>query len=287
MEKIPDVLIEYILERLGVKYLVRFTTVLKQWNSMIKSTYFASTHLIRAQSRNPLILLGGCSYYESSRSASYSYLRTLELLGCPISKKIHTIPKPKTCLAMTRSCDGLVCVYDFQKELYVINPATRWCRSLPRAKFQQINRIRENLNRKSKRSCLGFGKDTMTNKYKMMRGFEFTTNAWRHVIGSPHRICDDFKSEPVYLDGSLHWFTVKVKGETKIVYFDLHTEVFHVMSEIPIAHASPSRIIMWSLNNRLCVLEKKINSQVIWSLNSHNVWEKTYSITLNQSCANL
>ncbi|XP_024012935.1 F-box/LRR-repeat/kelch-repeat protein At1g09650 [Eutrema salsugineum] len=125
---------------------------------------------------------------------------------------------------MTRSCDGLVCVYDFQKELYVINPATRWCRSLPRAKFQQINRIRENLN---------------------------------------------------------------IKGETKIVYFDLHTEVFHVMSEIPIAHASPSRIIMWSLNNRLCVLEKKINSQVIWSLNSHNVWEKTYSITLNQSCANL
>ncbi|XP_024012936.1 F-box protein At2g34280 [Eutrema salsugineum] len=167
MEKIPDVLIEEILERLGVKSLVRFTCVSKQWNSMIKSTYFASTHLIRAQSRNPDILLGGCSLYESPRSASYSYLRTLEL-GCLISKKIHTIPKPKTCLAMTGSCDGLVCVYDFQIKIYVINPATRWCRSLPRANFQQINRIRENLTGCYARNCLGFGKDTVTNKYKMV-----------------------------------------------------------------------------------------------------------------------
>lgn len=103
--------------------------------------------------------------------------------------------------------------------------------------------------------------------------FEFTTNTWRHVTGSPHRICDDnFNCGPLYLDGSLHWFTVQVDGKTMITYFDVHTEVFQVMPEIPIVHASPQDIIMCSLNNLLCISEKKINRQDIWSLNSHKVW---------------
>lgn len=50
------------------------------------------------------------------------------------------------------------------------------------------------------------------------------------------------------------------------------------MSEIPIAHADSGRTDMCSLNNHLCLSEKKSNSQEIWSLNSHKVWEKTYSI---------
>lgn len=140
MEQLPDVLIEDVLERLGRKSLVKFTSVSKQWNSMIKSPCFASRHLIRAQTPNPDILL--VKLHESQ----YSYLRTLELRHSVLNE-IDVTPKTRRCrLAITGSCDGLVCVYDFRKEMYLFNPATRWSRSLPRAKYQQINRIRQNLD---------------------------------------------------------------------------------------------------------------------------------------------
>lgn len=137
----------------------------------------------------------------------------------------------------------------------------------------------------------------MTGKYKMVwlynseeldldgqttcEVFDFSINTWRHVIGSTHCVRT---APPVHLDGSLHWLTLQCNGETKIVYFDLHTEVFQVTSEIPIAHADPDRTVMCSLNNRLCVSERKDNSQDIWSLNSHKVWEKTYTMNLSFAC---
>lgn len=108
--------------------------------------------------------------------------------------------------------------------------------------------------------------------------FDFATNTWRHVTGSTHRI---LLKAPVYLDGSIYWLTHKYNGETKIVYFDFHTEVFQVMAATPVVHASSSCIVIFSLNNHLCVSEKKINSQEIWSLNSHKIWEKTYNINLS------
>lgn len=110
--------------------------------------------------------------------------------------------------------------------------------------------------------------------------FDFSTNSWRNVTGSTHRICEF----PVYLDGSLHWLTLELNGgKTKIIRFDLHTEVFEVVVEIRTAHPSPCWPNMHSLNNRLCVVEQKTNCEEIWSLNSHKVWEKTYSINLSNT----
>jgi hypothetical protein len=47
---------------------------------------------------------------------------------------------------VTGSCDGLVCVYRIERLMCIINPATRWYRSLPQPKIQQINRLRRNLH---------------------------------------------------------------------------------------------------------------------------------------------
>ncbi|XP_033131986.1 F-box/LRR-repeat/kelch-repeat protein At1g09650 [Brassica rapa] len=295
MGQVPQVLVEEILERLDVKSLVRFTSVSKQWSSMIKSRSFALRHLIRAQSRDPHILVGGDQL--RCESNPYPWLRTLELLDPFIM--VNYIPKPnRTSPQFTQSCDGLVCIYDFEQVVYVFNPATRWCRFLPPAMIQQINNLSISQVGISRRPFLGFGKDAVTSKYKIVwlynplepdldgqtttcEVFDFTTYTWRHVIGSPHLICDDFKSHPVHLDGSINWLTAYLNGTTKIVCFDLHTEVFQVMSEIPIAHADPHRSIMCSLHNRLCVSEMKRNNiQDIWLLNSLKVWEKTYSINL-------
>lgn len=151
---------------------------------------------------------------------------------------------------------------------------------------------------KCRGSYLGFGKDIVTSKYKMVwlynseglgldgqttcEVFDFTTNTWRHVNGSPYRIYEELESQPLYLNGSLHWFTVESCGKIKMICFDLHTEIFQLMTEIPIATTWDHRIIMWSLNNCLCVSEMKNDGiQDIWSLNSHKVWDKIFSLNLN------
>ncbi|KAL1209872.1 F-box protein [Cardamine amara subsp. amara] len=291
-EQVPHALIEEILERLGVESLIRFTCVSKQWNSTIKSTSFASRHLIRAQLRDPDVLLAGARAF--NEPGPYTYLKKLEF-GSSELKKFHIMPQPYRCCAITGSCDGLVCVYDFERLMYIINPATRWRRSLPRPKIQQIRRVRRNLDCGYYNTQFpGFGKDTMTGKYKIVwlynslkldldghttcEVFDFSTSTWRYVFSSTHPTAH---ASPVYLDGSLYWLTLQINGETKMIYFDLHTEVFKVMAEIPVVHASPCRTVMCILSNRLCVSEKKNNSQDIWSLNSHMVWEKTYSLNLS------
>lgn len=85
----------------------------------------------------PQVLLGGSMYHEDG-SPLYSYLSTL-LLDNSEAIIIPFFSKSVRSRSFTGSCDGLVCVYDFHKDLYVINPATRWCRSLPRAKIQKFD----------------------------------------------------------------------------------------------------------------------------------------------------
>lgn len=143
VERLPHVLVEDILQRLEIKPIIRFTCVSKQWNSTIKSRYFASRHLARVKSPNPDILLGGELVHESK---PYPCFRTLGSHSGSLTY-VNYIAKPSgRSLVVTGSCDGLVCIYDFKKVLYVFNPATRWCRFLPLAKIQKINWLRESLN---------------------------------------------------------------------------------------------------------------------------------------------
>lgn len=146
-----------------------------------------------------------------------------------------------------------------------------------------------------KPNCAQFGKDISTGNYKMvwlynsfdlnLRGpttcevFDFTTNTWRYVNGSTHRIRDYGCS--TYADGSVYWITTdKFEKETKILSFNLQTEVFQVMSETPIIHAYPHWTIMCSLNSCLCVSVLTDTSQEIWTLNPHKTWEKQFSINV-------
>ncbi|KAL0763698.1 LOW QUALITY PROTEIN: hypothetical protein Bca101_079849 [Brassica carinata] len=144
---------------------------------------------------------------------------------------------------------------------------------------------------------LGFGKDIISSTYKPVslynsseigldnattcEVFDFSANAWRYVTPSaPYRVAPF--APPVFVDGSLHWFTDC--EETKILSFDLHTETFQVISKAPFPANShdddnPYGILLCDLDNRLCVSHKTDSNQVIWSFNSSNkTWLKIFSI---------
>ncbi|KAF3524466.1 hypothetical protein F2Q69_00049509 [Brassica cretica] len=152
MERLPQVLVEDIAEtwcKISSEIHICFQAMEIDYQINIlcvkTSNPSADTHLIRAQTRDPDILLGGEPLHGPK---PYSYLRTLEL-GSSEFKQSNIMPKhdQRPCF-ITGSCDGLVCVYHVPNFIYLVNPATRWCRPLPKAKFQKINRIRRSLDSK-------------------------------------------------------------------------------------------------------------------------------------------
>ncbi|KAL1213176.1 F-box/LRR-repeat/kelch-repeat protein [Cardamine amara subsp. amara] len=235
--------------------------------------------------------------YDDVGTENMESLKTL-VLGSSSSVKIPTPWENKFYLVSFNTCDGLVCLYDLKNSGFVVNPTTRWHRHLPLCKLQQLTLDLGDdgyLKNPHPFFHLGFGKDKFTGTYKPVwlynsaeigldnpttcEVFDFATNAWRYVTPSAHRIVHT--PYPVFVDGSLHWFTEC--EETKVLSFDLHTEAFQVVSKTPFA-INPHRldIVMCNLDNRLCVSEMKWPNQVIWSFNSGNkTWDKMYSIDLD------
>ncbi|XP_024011865.1 F-box protein At5g10340 [Eutrema salsugineum] len=232
-----DVVVEEILEKLPVKSVLRFRAVSKLWRREIESRRFQERHLKHQEkSREPSILVVKPRIYDSGKAG----LTTLSLGATSVSLDNH-IHYPAVLSPMqvgrfefvriTRSCDGLVCLYSenyFMLSentcMYVINPATRWYRQLPEARFQALAPDRDPMIRFSY-PLLGFGKDDITGIHKLVwlynsdclsldgqtntcEVFSLDTNnnmTWRHdVIAScPHPILHG--KAPAHAHGSLHW----------------------------------------------------------------------------------
>lgn len=294
-----DLVVEEILEKLPVKSLLRFRTVSKLWRTEIESRRFQERHLMYQQkSRDVSILI--C--YPTLDDCGKASLRSLSLGATLVSEENHirydVSSKKEIGVRITRSCDGLACLYS-KTFMYVINPATRWHRKLPQARFQTLAEVTNNY---SPRPCLGFGKDNITGMYKIVWlynshwlnldgqtntcevfSFDNNNNTWRHdvIVSCPYPIIHD--KVPANAHGFLYWF-IDAVTETQVLSFHLHTETFAVMTKIPVAYAPHHRITMCTLIDRLCLSEDKGDTQTIWSLNQHNVtWYKTYSINLRST----
>ncbi|CAH2034806.1 unnamed protein product [Thlaspi arvense] len=289
-------LVEEILERLPVKSLHRFKVVSKTWNSSIESQYFMKKHMIRRQLQEPDFLLVDDQVAGERMDDEDMTIRTLVLGSSDHEAELEsTLQLQFTFNDVTRSCDGLVCIYHFRRSILMVNPSTKWMREVPLASLQR--RTFRWRNSGDEPNLLGFGKDICTDTYKLVwlyasmehlhttcEVFDFVINSWRYVESPPYGLIDDHK--PTYVDGSLHWFVCKESSEVRILSFDCHTEIFQEIAECPLGdQENETRFIMCNLNNRLCVSEKKWPTQDIWTLNCSDMmkWEKMYSLDLS-SC---
>ncbi|KAG2238212.1 hypothetical protein Bca52824_092523 [Brassica carinata] len=297
---LPQDVVELILERLPIKSLLRFRSVSKTWKLTIQTRRFQERQLIHhSQSSGPDILFVHLSDHGLNTDA-----RRRLVFG---SSMVYNVCFPTLCTSVCPCiCDGLVCFYTYSVpsvNVVVVNPATRWHQSLPLARIQQLlfDRITKRSFR-SPRPNLGFGKDKLKGTYKPVflynssglgldnvttcEVFDFSTNAWRYVHpAAPYRINVDH--DPVYLDGSLYWFT-KCE-ETKVLSFDLHTETFQVICKAPFSHAhdDPHSFSMCILDNCLCVSDSNWPTQDIWLLDPSGgnikTWKRMCSIDLTKT----
>ncbi|CAN7025230.1 unnamed protein product [Brassica rapa subsp. trilocularis] len=278
------------MERLPVKSLLSFKAVSKQWKSTIESRFFQERQFKNRQQFGDQDVL----------MVSSTSLRTLVFGSLSSTSSSGKIPwGNETYLVCQSSVDGLVCLYDSHQPGFVVNPTTGWYRHLPLSRLQQliIDLGYRYFELGHANFEPGFGKDEFTGTHKPVwlynsfeiglenattcEVFDFSTNSWRYVTPSaPCRILGGFPT-PVFVDGSLYWFTEC--EETKVLSFDLHTETFKITSKAPF-NASHWDVLLCNLNNRLCVSKMNLSDQVIWSFNSFNkTWDKLWSIDINRT----
>ncbi|CAL9215071.1 unnamed protein product, partial [Arabidopsis halleri] len=85
---------------------------------------------------------------------------------------------------------------------------------------------------------------------------------------------------PVYVNGLLYWLIYGNQERdtvVEILCFDLHTEIFSVMSYSPVGKTLHPLVEMSSLDNRLCLSVQTSTGLDIWMATNH-IWKKAYII---------
>lgn len=170
--------------------------------------------MIRGHSKIPISFFAGVGIPAIYPTINASLMTlTFDSSTTPVSFKTQTIPGKVNFFKVTQSCDGLVCIYDLESLMCVMNPATRWQRSLPQPEVLQQYQSFDSLIHKF--PSLGFGKDNIKGIYKMLclykfynsnyttcELFCFATNTWKHMKIIPRQILSS--ESPVYVDGLLY-----------------------------------------------------------------------------------
>ncbi|KAL1222681.1 putative F-box protein [Cardamine amara subsp. amara] len=319
---IPNDIVEEIMVKLPVKSLMRFQTVSKHWRTLIRSRDFEERHMALEKSKGcKLLFVCDDDFKERMKDTLFLKTVTLEKTSASVGdEEALEFEGFKNFFEISESCDGLVCFYDIQKAVEVINPATTMFIELPLSRIQQLciyNPNREvelelepvqdpNPVPEPIRSfCqFGFGKDSVYGRYKLVwlyntsptttptcEVLDLEVKKWRFVNTTTldhHKIL--FNERPVFANGSLYWLTGDEEGhpttQTKLIVFDMHTEMFQVIPTPPFITREPSggKIRICNLDGRLCISELKGDcKQEFWWRVEDNTWERIFSVDLHST----
>ncbi|KAG2319941.1 hypothetical protein Bca52824_013154 [Brassica carinata] len=315
---LPNEVIEEIFLRLPVKVLIRLRSLSKQWKVTMECLSFAERHSkIAKQSDVKVMVIGEEDYLKGTvgyipHPDTNVGFRTFCLeSGSLLSFTLINFSQGfDNWMYVSGNCNGLFCIHSPKTQsIYVVNPATRWLRQLPPARFQilmhKFNPTLEEWIAMDSVFHLAFVKAAAAD-YKLVwlynsdrynadpscpnqgvtkcEVFDFRANAWRYLACTPsYRIFPTQK--PAYANGSVYWLTELHEGRTEVVDFDIHTETFRLLPKIipAIAGSDPRHIDMCTLDNRLCMSKRELVSMIqeVWSLKPlDDTWEKIFSIDL-------
>ncbi|KAG2271549.1 hypothetical protein Bca52824_066104 [Brassica carinata] len=277
--EIPNDVMEEIVKRLPVRSIMRFQAVSKHWESMIKTRDFGARHMAHQRSKDPKLMFVSYGQYHIRFEQRDMETTSIEESLC---LKIEEI---KGAIAISECCDGLVCFYGLTDAPPVPVPFISF-------------------------TMFGFGKDNVTGRYKIVwlyniypatlnkkkktrcEVFDLEERRWRFVTTRPldhHQILSN--QRPPCANGLLYWLTGDEQGypstQTKLIVFDIHTEMFQVTSTPPFitTDASGDKIGLCNLDGRLCISELKGDrkQEFWWRVEECNKWERIFSVDLNST----
>ncbi|CAH2045902.1 unnamed protein product [Thlaspi arvense] len=303
---ISNDVLEEIALKLPVKALLRFQTVSKHWRRRIESRSFMERHMLHQKTTHEPPRLVCLTHGE--RNLTLTTMRWSE--SCSGTCLVEEVPahhierrQPELYSGITQSCDGIVCIFDedtLTTPVTVMNPAMKRSKILPLSMFQRqcLNKTKPPPDRLILLEP-GFGKDHVTGTYKLVwlhnrisdytlscEVFDFEANKWSCVMNTP---CDLYAfGQPIFTEGWLYWLAGgKQFGDGKVLAYNLHTEMFRVITNRLVSEAPfLGAIGIFSLNDRIWLTDLMGDGgngiQHFWrirnALGSHWESEKMFSI---------
>ncbi|XP_021750762.1 F-box protein CPR30-like isoform X3 [Chenopodium quinoa] len=234
MAEFPTEILSEILSRLPVKSLLRFISVCKFWNSLIKSPNFIKSHL------NQTLISDSDRYLLKSSADSPFFISQIDLHHNHFSFSELDLPLEYEDVEFFNSCNGVICISDYHKiDVFLFNPLTKSYRKLP------VKR-----NPKHDFVLFGFGYDSNNDDYKVLRIlqrhncgksshdevqlYSLNNNSWKSVQGIPHPYYLPFADcHGVLVNEVLHYIVSSDELELQqckmIAGFDIRTESFSLI----------------------------------------------------------
>ncbi|KAE8710273.1 Detected protein of unknown function [Hibiscus syriacus] len=298
MDRLPREVVVNILSRLPFTSLLSSKLVCRGWRTLIHDPFLISKHLDEAAGNDPSFILErnwpipGQRYF-----IDFSDHREGEV----ISKKLPAINYRTTPMYSIDSCNGLLCMHDASRRVFICNPFTRLCIELPKlVKYPSLV------------GNLGFGFHRTTKQYKViqvvfrrqLRRVDSSTTStsisstqsevqiltlgspsWRSLGAIPYRFIHS-KSKAL-VNGRFHWLTKPNKNTTAtlLISFDLETERFYEIPK-PDCHCGSDKCFRQLMVVRGCLSATAFHGNYgerleFWVMKEYGVkesWIKEFSI---------
>ncbi|KAI8551283.1 hypothetical protein RHMOL_Rhmol06G0173400 [Rhododendron molle] len=282
---LPQKVLTEILSRLPVPSLLRFRCVCKSWLSLISTPDFISKHssLSTTKTTTAFLLLRRYSHRRERFSLHLDAQQTfpkLRDLKYPFPTRLQYY------FRILGSCNGLVCLTDDSFGNTNTNTIILWNPSIQKSLTLPLPKSTRDLDGSFFMCALGFGFDSMSNDYKVVR---VSYSGGEDGFWVPPNV----EIYAVCVNGNVHWVGYKrVSPVTRgcfVVVFDLGGEVFGEV-ELPgsLVHEFPSNMMVSVMDECLSVLvyDKRAYSKqcTVWVMKEYGVaesWSKQYEIDLD------
>ncbi|KAF3606594.1 hypothetical protein DY000_02050080 [Brassica cretica] len=324
--EIPNDVMEEIVKRLPVRSIMRFQAVSKHWESMIKTRDFGARHMAHQRSKDPKLMFVSYGQYHIRFEQRDMETTSIEESLCLKIEEIKGAIAISECcdgLVCFYGLTDAVRVINMATETSLVPPLPlakfqQLHKDHPdpdlEVEMEDVTDEDDDLHPVPVPFILftrfGFGKDRVTGRYKIVwlyniypatlnkkkktrcEVFDLEEWRWRFVTTRPldhHQILSN--QRPSFANGSLYWLTGDERGypstQTKLIVFDIHTEMFQVTSTPPFitTDASGDKIGLCNLDGRLCISELKGDrkQEFWWRVEECNKWERIFSVDLNST----
>uniref|UniRef100_Q6JE33 S3-locus linked F-box protein n=1 Tax=Petunia integrifolia subsp. inflata TaxID=212142 RepID=Q6JE33_PETIN len=248
LKKLPEDLVCLILLTFPVKSLMRFKCISKTWSILIQSTTFINRHVNRkTNTKDEFILFKRAIKDEQEEFRDIlSFLSGHDDVLNPLFADIDVSYMTSKCNCafnpLIGPCDGLIALTDTIITI-ILNPATRNFRLLPPSPFGSPKGYHRSVE------GVGFGLDTISNYYKVVRisevyceedggypgpkdskidAFDLSTDSWRELDHVQLPLIYWLPCSGMLYKEMVHWFAT-TDMSTVILCFDMSTEMFRNM----------------------------------------------------------
>ncbi|GMI70859.1 F-Box Protein92 [Hibiscus trionum] len=243
MDRLPREVVVNILSRLPFTSLLSSKLVYRAWRTLIHDPFLISKHLDEAAGNDPSFILES-NWHIPNQRHFIDFFDHSE--GQVISKKLPAINSPTTPMYLIDSCNGLLCMHDASRTVFICNPFTGLYIQPPKPVkfptlvgglwfgFQQTTKQYKVIQIVFRRQLRRVNSSTISTSISSTQSevqiLTLGNPSWRNLGTIPYRFIHSKSKTLVH--GRFHWLTKPNKNTTAtlLISFDLETEQFH---EVP------------------------------------------------------